>query len=699
VKAATLVLVLALGCTSPPGAEWDGVVTAARALRPAIPAGDAAILDGLDARARDSLLALRHPDDRKSWEAAVPKIRRELRRSLGLDLLPEARPRELRSVGVISREGYRIEKLVYETLPSTEVPAHLYLPALSEGKIPAILFVPGHWYADSKVRPEFQSFAIMMARRGLAVLTYDPFGQGERGISVRDHRRTELLAAGVAQEAIVAFESLCALEVLLARPEVDPARVGMTGASGGGFNSWILPALEPRISVTVPVVGTSDFLEQLRAVRNVDWFAAKEHCHFIPRLLRYADNHELLACVAPRPVLVISAHNDLGFPVPGQRAVVKYGKTLYAALGAAGQVGYFEDIEEGHGYQKRKREAAYGWLLKWLKGEGDGQPVEEPALEVAAWDSPDLRCFPVGQNRLAGPGMNALAKAIAARERAPARETDHQPQRELCTTLGISYPLPLPLAPDLMGMDPRLSLGGTPDARLRGWRMPDGVFIPALLLRPRGTNRGALLVVGDGGKEAMLEHPAVREAYAAGWAVVLADLRGTGELAVTKPGWVYAASLLLGENFVGRQALDLVAGVRATRAEPWLLGKRVAVLASGRFASLAGLYASVWEPEIAWLAAEHGFASFRAFLDRPLSNPLSFSLAAPGKEREVALDREIPHAIIPFGVLRGTDIPEYLQSIGRARSVWAAAVDGDFEPVPGPSSTLDFIRARMEEAR
>jgi dienelactone hydrolase len=665
--------------------------------------GDGPILDGLEARVRDAQAALQAPEDRAAWEKAVPKIRRELRRSLGLDLLPEARPRNLRSVGVVSRGDYRIEKLVYETLPSTEVPAHLYLPAHAEGKIPAILFVPGHWYADSKTRPEFQSFAIMMARRGFAVLTYDPFGQGERGISVRDHRRTELLAVGVAQEAIVAFESLCAFEVLLARPEVDAARVGMTGASGGGFNSWILPALEPRIAVTVPVVGTSDFLEQLRAVRNVDWFAAKEHCHFIPRLLRYANNHELLACVAPRPVMVISAHNDIGFPCGGQRSVVRYGEGLYAALGAQGKVAYFEDVEEGHGYQKRKREAAYGWLLKWLMGEGDGRAVPEPALEIPAWDAPELRCFPPGQYRPAGPGMIALAKSLAAKAPPPPEGAD-QPRRALCAILGIPYPLPLPSAPDLVSREERLAIcdfGATSVGReLRvGWRTPDGVFIPALRFLPERPSRGALVAVSDGGKESLLDHPAVRQARAAGWAVYLADLRGMGELGVTKPGWVYATSLLLGENFVGRQALDLVAGVRAIRAESWLQGKPVAVLASGRFAALAGLYASVMEPDIAWLAAEQGFASFHAFVDRPRSTPLSYSLATPGKEREVILDREIPHAMIPFGVLRGPDIPDLLKSLGRDRSVWAAAVDGDFEPVASPSSTLEFVRARMEEAR
>jgi dienelactone hydrolase len=682
----------------------DGIVQGAWNLRPPVPAGDGAILDGLEARARDMLTAMRHPEDRAAWEKAVPRIRKELRRSLGLDLLPPALPKNLKSVGVVPRDGYRIEKFVYETLPSVEVPAHLYLPAHAQGKVPAILFVPGHWWPDSKTRPEFQSFAVAMALKGFAVLTYDPFGQGERGISVRDHRRTELLAVGVAQEAIVAFESLCALEVLLARSEVDASRVGMTGASGGGFNSWILPALEPRIAVTVPVVGTADFLEQLRAVRPGDWFSAKEHCHFIPRLFRYANNHEFLACVAPRPLMVISAHNDIGFPVPGQRDVVKYGDSLYAALGAPGRVGYFEDAEEGHGYQKRKREAAYGWFLKWLKGEGDGSPVPEPSLEIPVWNAPDLRCFPAGQNHPAGPGLNGLAESILEkRVLRPATRDDQR--RAIASILGIPDPLPLAAAPDLVRSEERLLIGTStsPLLDLSGrvsWRTPDGVAIPAVLhWPPPASAKGALIVAADEPKERMLDHPAVRAAMKADWVVMAADLRGMGELSVTKPGWIYAMCLLLGENFVGRQALDLISGVRAVRAEPRLRGKPVGVLACGMNASLAGLYAAVLEPDIAWLAGEQGFDSFRAFIHRPRFSPASFALAEPGRERDVVLDREIPHVLIPFGVALGPDIPDLLSSLGKDRAVWAAAVDGDRHRTPGPSSSLEFIRARLEETR
>jgi dienelactone hydrolase len=698
VKAAGVVLLLGFGCASAPAGDWDRLTREAAALRPATPAGDAAILDGLEARARDRLAAIRHPRSRSDLEAAVPELRRRLRASLGLDLLPKPEPKNLRKVGELARDGYRIEKLVYETLPGVEVPAHLYRPEAGGDKRPAVLFVPGHWYADSKTKADFQAFAITLARRGFAVLTYDPFGQGERGVSVRDHRRTELLAAGVAQEAIVAFESLCAFQLLLDRPDVDPRRIGMTGASGGGFNSWIVPALEPRIAVTVPVVGTSNFLEQLRAVRAVDWFAAKEHCHFIPGLLRYANNHELLACVAPRPVLIISAQNDIGFPVPGQRDVANYGESLYAALGAAGGVGYFEDDREGHGYQKRKREAAYGWFLRWLKNEGDGSPVEEPVVQVPAWDLPELRCFPPGENRAAGPGLARLAKAVRPER---ASETGIVAAR-LASILGVGLPVPIPDAPDLVREETRLSFRPLADSGARAvarvsWRTPDGVAVPAVLLRPSGEARGILLAVADEGKESLLAHPAVRRAFDAGWAVVLADLRGTGELAVSKPGWVYAMSLLLGENFVGRQALDLIAGARALSAEAGLRGKPLGVLSRGTFASMAALYAVTLEPKIAWLAAEGGLSSFLDFVDRPKSEGRSFALADAGRERDVVLDRELPHALVPFGALRGGDLMAQLIRPGAV--AWTAPVNGDLEPVPGGGSVLEFIRDRLEADR
>src|SRR6185436_14009680 len=138
-----------------------------------------------------------------------------------------------------------------------------------------------------------------------------------------------------------------------------------------------------------------------------------------------------------------------------------------------------------------KREAACGWFLKWLKGEGDGRPIAEPAQEIAAWDAAELRCFPPGENRPAGPGLIALAKSIAEKKSKP-QVGSASPGRSLYEVLGIPNPLPLPAAPDLLGLEGRLSLGAMPEGTRRGWRMPDGVFVPAILLRPPGEIRGAV---------------------------------------------------------------------------------------------------------------------------------------------------------------------------------------------------------------
>ncbi|HVR82852.1 MAG TPA: prolyl oligopeptidase family serine peptidase [Planctomycetota bacterium] len=643
------------------------------------------MLDALEARSREMLGAIEHPRDRASWARAVPRLRQELRTSLGLDRLPAAGARHLHLVGTLDRGSYRLEKWTYETLPGVEVPAHLYVPN-SQGRHPAILFVPGHWYAESKTKTDFQAFAIAMARWGFVVLEYDPIGQGERGISLRDHRRTELLAVGVAQEAIVVFETLSALEFLLSRTDVDPERIGMTGASGGGYNSWIVPSLDPRIAVTVPVVGTSDFLEQLRAVRERDWYDAKEHCHFVPGLFRFANNHEFLAMVAPRPLLIIAAHHDESFPIPGNRVVAEYGTLLYRALGAEGRLGYSEDERDGHGYQKKKREAAYGWFLKWLKGEGDGSPVPEPLFDVPPPNAPELRCFPPGENRPAGPGLVSLAASLL-RDRAEAPEA---PGESLLLALGLA-------GEALAGKSPTLERAG---GERVSWTSSEGLRIPGLLLAPSGSWTGALLAAGDGGKETLREHPVVREALGAGMGVFLCDIRGTGELATRKPGWTFAVSLLLGENFVGRQAIDLVSGVRVLCALPELRGKPIALFGSGPFSSLAALYASVLERHIQALVMEGGFASYRDFVERPRTRSASYRLLLPGEEGAHRVDREIPAALIPFGVLGRFDLPD-LQAALRPRPVRVlSTLSGDFDLIPGPGAGLrEFFPSLLEKPK
>ena len=115
---------------------------------------------------------------------------------------------------------------------------------------------------------------------------------------MRDHRRTELLLAGLGQQAVPVFESRCALEYLLARKDVDPERVGITGESGGGYNSWTMTALDARIAAAVPVVGTSEFLETIPLTINaMDDLVSEPSSVFLYSALRLAKDQGLRVVV------------------------------------------------------------------------------------------------------------------------------------------------------------------------------------------------------------------------------------------------------------------------------------------------------------------------------------------------------------------------------------------------------------------
>jgi dienelactone hydrolase len=680
---------------------------AVSALRPTdLSAGSTAVLDNLEERARRVLSAIPRARDRREADVARQAQRERLERSLGLHVLPWPPELKPRAAGTLSRAGYRVEKIIYQTLPGLLVPAHLYVPDKLKEPAPAVLFYPGHWWADSKSRPDFQAFCINMARLGFVVLNFDPFGQGERGVSARDHRRTEALLVGVAQQGIAAYETRCGLEYLLSRKEVDRTRIGMTGASGGGYNTWITAALDDRIAAAVPVVGTSEFGEQIQVCRPLDWYQAAEHCHFVPGLIRYANNQELLAMAAPRPLLIVAAKRDESFPITGVRAVYDYGRALYQTYGAPERIGFTQERSEGHGYQKRKREAAYGWFLRWLMNRGDGAPVPEPDTKTLPFDDPDLRCFPAGKNQPAGPAIVALVKRLA-RDLPP-----QSPRLNLAAVLGPWPKIDEPRPPVQSGAVTVLK--GT-RARLRRMLFPSepGIMIPAFLLEPgeHSDIKGVLLALDDRGKEAVAADPVLWQALGRGWCACGVDPRGLGELSVEKRGWVFAVSLLLGENFVGRQACDLRRVAEEIEGFPELRDKPLAIYARGHGSSLAATYAMVpdgparaWQSRVRCFVLRGGFLSFHAFFERPRSLAESYRLLPVDRDRTTAFDREIPAMYFPFGALRFWDLPQLLLATG-ARGLVVNPISGDWDRLEEaearklvPDRTRVVSRPEPEEA-
>ena len=639
-------------------------------------AGDRAFLDELEERAKTTLAAIHHARTPAEAAQARPLLRQRLEAALGLKKMPWPPKLNARVTGTLRRDGYRIEKIVYEALPGEEVAAHLYVPEKLNGPAPGILFYNGHWWPDSKTLPDFQAFCITMARMGFVVLSFDPFGQGERGISTRDHRRTTSLLVGVAQQGFAEYETRCALEYLLSRKEVDRERIGMTGASGGGYNTWITSSLDDRIQVAVPVVGTSEFYAQIHYGRPGDWYHANEHCHFVPGLITFANNHELLAMASPRPILIINSTTDPGFPIGD---VYDYGRELYRAYGKQDRIAFFYDPTAGHGYQQKKREAAYGWFLKWLMHRGDGGAFAEPKVEIPAWDSPELKSFADGRKRPAGPAMEAFVKSLADR----GAGTSTMKPSEFFGSRPVHVDVP--------------QLQAGPEQRLEF--QVGAVTVPAVLIE-RANPRGLLMAVDDRGKAELASDPLVLRALDRGWAVCAVDVRGMGELSTDSRGWIFATGLLAGDNFVWRQASDLLAVTRALRQAPAFAGKPVALYARGDNASLAAAYAIGEERNFSGYVLRNGFLSYRQFLDRPESMPRSFRLLDQDRreERLTAFDREIPFTYLPFDVLAHFDLPDLLGS-SPARGFVLDPIDGDWKTMrPADAQRLLPKRVRAVAA-
>ena len=197
-----------------------------------------------------------------------------------------------------------------------------------------------------------------------------------------------------------------------------------------------------------------------------------------------------------------------------------------------------------------------------------------------------------------------------------------------------------------------------------------------------------VVALDDRGKEAIASEPWIETARAHGWAVCGVDPRGIGESATDKPGWIFAVSLLLGENFVGRQAFDLGRVFDALGSDGGFPGKPVGLYARGQAACLAATYAIALGAErkprqmpLRWYLLRDGFLSYRAWIDRPRSLHESYRLMREDRDRTTAFDHEIPASFFVFGALRSFDLP-HLLAMSQAEGLIESAVDGDGQRLP-----------------
>ncbi len=296
--------------------------------------------------------------DRASWEARAGRLRRHLAKTLQLDPFPAAGEVGIETTGRRELDGFSVANVRFETLPGLFVHANVYEPKVGEGPRPLILRSHGHFRGtdtdpEGRFQGDVQRLAGLLARGGAVVITWDMMGWGES--QQVTHRRPETTA-------LQTFNTMRILDAALGHLDVDPDRVAMTGSSGGGTQTFLATALDPRIGVCAPVVMVSaHFFGGCDCESGLPVHAVPEDAQG-PRLR--ASNVEFAALAAPRPQLLVSVGGDWTRNTP--EVEYPYLRDVYRALGAPDAVGNAHFADEQHDYGPSKRRAVVAFLADAL---------------------------------------------------------------------------------------------------------------------------------------------------------------------------------------------------------------------------------------------------------------------------------------------------------------------------------------------
>jgi cephalosporin-C deacetylase-like acetyl esterase len=297
------------------------------------------------------------------WEKQRDQRYDEFIEMMGLQDMPlaEARPDlNIQITGTIRQEGYRIEKLYYESLPGLYVPANLYIPDDIQEPRPAILYVCGH-SPTQKVR--YQPYPRKFAELGFVCLIIETIQFGE----VRGHHHGcyyqgwfNWYSRGYTPGGVEVWNAIRGLDLLSERPEVDPGKLGVTGISGGGSQSWFIAAADPRIKAAAPVCGASTLRAHM-ATCTVDG-----HCDCMVPINTYLrDFQDIGALIAPRPLLIAQADRDGLNTIESVRQLHDDIKKIYDLYAVPENIGLVES-PGGHSYHPVSRQAIHSFFIEHL---------------------------------------------------------------------------------------------------------------------------------------------------------------------------------------------------------------------------------------------------------------------------------------------------------------------------------------------
>jgi dienelactone hydrolase len=446
----------------------------------------------------DTHFSMREYKTVAEWEAHKTALRKQILAAAGLYPIPERGAVKAEVFGRIEHKDYSIEKVLVETLPGYYLGGNLYRPLGRGEKHPGILTPHGHWtYGRLENQPLYSgpALGISLARQGYVAFAYDMVGYNDTiQIPHRFGSPVEQLWS-FGPLGLQLWNSIRALDFLISLEDVDAARIGVTGASGGGTQAFLLSAVDDRISYAAPVNMVSAIMQ------------GGDYCENAPSLRVGTNNMEFAAMFAPKPMLLVSATGDWTRNVPHEEFPAI--QRIYELYGKADNIEVVQMNAE-HNFNQASREAVYSFFNRHILRKDERFVEKEPHVEM-------LQDMLALSDRTLKPGALTYEQVFAQWKELTAAPNDEIQRERLRLVLGTEWPSGV-----ISSRNGEHVVLGRENA---------GDRVPGVLLE--GTGPAALVVHPKGAAAARLDS-SVAALRKSGRAVMLIDTFQTGSAAATR---------------------------------------------------------------------------------------------------------------------------------------------------------------------
>jgi dienelactone hydrolase len=558
------------------------------------------------------------PEDIPQWQRKVPKLRDSVLKTVYLRGFPEGtltqNPKVVWQETLRPDDSYKIRKLRYEIYPGYWIPALLYEPAKIKGKLPVVLNANGH-HSGGKAAGYKQARCINLAKRGMLAMNFEFIGMGQLQADSRHDNMAQLNVTGLSGVGLFYLAMKNGLDILLDHENADPTRVAMTGLSGGGWQTIVLSALDPRITASIPVAGYTS----LRA--RLDHYEDIGDLEQVPvDLATILDYQHMTAMLAPRPALLILNEKDnCCFQTARTRPVI-YDAVLptYRAYGVSDFLETYNNVVPGtHNYEADNRTQLYRFLNKYF---GLSAPLEDMHRNHEILSEQVLNVdMPVEQETVQHLAM-MRARRLACDKTLLKNPYDKNKLRKR-----ISSVLRLP---GFSGSQRQVKEFGT----IQAHALEIGDFtVPVFFSRSQHGNSAQLIVADQGARNVRCDPEVLLGNH-----VFKADIFGTGENRYRSKYQLFVETASY--RLLGIQVEQVLSCARFAREQTRVT--KVDMVAHGLMSSTAALLAAALEPEL--------FDNLTVY-----GNISSLVLLA---EKPVNYD-DAP-SVFCFGLLEVTDIPQ-----------------------------------------